>query len=87
MSSDQTGVVDQTRLQQMDASLDSAQKKVEQHLRPWFEQVVQQEDLYKRRLSTVNADVDNVLADIENLKDILASIPEGCFKTSPPEKA
>lgn len=86
MSSDQTGVVDQAHLQQLGVSLDSAQKKVEQHLRPWFNRVVQQEDLYKQRLSTVNADIDNVLADIENLKDILASIPEGCFKTSPVEK-
>lgn len=70
----------------MDESLDGAQKKVEQHLRPWMERVVLQEDLYKHHLSTVNADIDNVLADIENLKDILASIPEGCFNTLPIEK-
>lgn len=70
----------------MDDSLDSAQRKVEQDLRPWLRDVELQEAAHKRRLSAVNTDIDNVLADIENLKDILASVPHGCFNTLPIEK-
>lgn len=70
----------------MDDSLANAQRKVEQHLRPWLREVELQEAAHKRRLSAVHADVDNVLVDIDNLKDILASVPEGCFNTPPIEK-
>lgn len=82
----QTGVVDQERLQQMDASLSSAERTVEQRLRPWLREVELQEAAHRRHLSAVNADVDKVLADIKNLEDILKSIPEGCFNTLPIEK-
>lgn len=84
--SDQTGLVDQERLQQMDDSLASAQRKVEQHLRPWLREVELQEAAHQRRLSAVNSDIDQILADVENLKDILASVPNDCFNTSPIER-
>lgn len=70
----------------MEDSLASAQKKVEQRLRPWLREVEVQEAAHQRRLSAVNTDIDNILADIENLKDILASVPNGCFNTLPIEK-
>lgn len=70
----------------MDASLSSAERTVEQRLRPWLREVELQEAAHRRHLSAVNADVDKVLADIKNLEDILKSIPEGCFNTSPIEK-
>lgn len=86
MSSDQTGLVDQGRLQQMEHLLASAEREVEQRLRPWLREAELQEDAHKRHLSAVTADMDAVLADIDNLKDILASVPEGCFNTLPIEK-
>lgn len=83
--SDQTDVVDQKRLQQMDDSLSSAERNVELHLRPWLRDVEVQEAAQKRRLFGINADIDNILADIENLNDILKSVPNGCFNTLPIE--
>uniref|UniRef100_H3CD97 Laminin, gamma 2 n=1 Tax=Tetraodon nigroviridis TaxID=99883 RepID=H3CD97_TETNG len=82
----QTGLVDQGRLQQMEHLLASAEREVEQRLRPWLREAELQEDAHKRHLSAVTADMDAVLADIDNLKDILASVPEGCFNTLPIEK-
>lgn len=84
--SDKTGVVDQKHLQQLNESLSGAERTVDQRLRPWLREVELQEAAHRHHLSAVNADVDKVLADIRNLEDILKSIPEGCFNTSPIEK-
>lgn len=83
--SDQTDAVDLTRLQQMEASLAAAQRNVEQQLKPWLSDVEAQEAAHKRRLFGINTDIDNILADIENLKEILKSVPNGCFNTLPIE--
>lgn len=83
--SDQTDAVDLKHLQQMEASLAAAQRNVEQQLKPWLSDVEAQEAAQKRRLSGINTDIDNILADIENLKDILKSVPNGCFNTLPIE--
>lgn len=77
--------MDLKRLQQMEASLAAAQRTVEQQLKPWLSDVEAQEAAQKRRLSGINTDIDNILADIENLKDILKSVPNGCFNTLPIE--
>lgn len=77
--------MDLERLQQMEASVAGAQSNVEQHLKPWLIDVEAQEAAQKRRLSAINTDIDNILADIENLKDILQSVPNGCFNTLPIE--
>lgn len=79
--------MDQEQLQQMEDSLSSAQKEVEQTLRPWLMGVEVQEAAHKRRLFGINSDIDNILADIDNLKDIYESIPDDCFNTSPIENA
>ncbi|XP_029687372.1 laminin subunit gamma-2 isoform X2 [Takifugu rubripes] len=81
----QTDAVDLKRLQQVEASVDGAQRNVEQHLKPWLSDVEAQEAAQKRRLYGINTDIDNILADIENLKVILQSVPNGCFNTLPIE--
>lgn len=82
---DQSDAVDPRRVQQMEASLAGAQRNVEQHLKPWLSRVEAHEAAQKRRLSALNTDIDNVLADIANLQDILDSVPSGCFNTLPIE--
>lgn len=78
--------MDQQRLQQMDESLAGVQTELEQRLRPRLRELEQQEAAQQRRLSAADADIRNVLADIQNLKDILASVPDGCFNTPPIER-
>lgn len=83
--SDQTGVVDQEQLQQMEDTLSKTQRDVEQRLGPWLKKVEVQEADQKRRLHGINTDIDNILADIENLNQILVAIPKGCYNTAPIE--
>lgn len=83
--SDQTDGVDLERLERMERSLDVVETNVEQRLKPWLRDVAVQEAAHKRHLFGINTDIDNILADIENLKDILKSVPKGCFNTLPIE--
>lgn len=85
--SDQAGVVDEKRLQQLEDSLASAQRDVDQGLRGRFRDMEDQEAAQRRRLTSINLDIDTVLRDIANLEDILKTIPEGCYNSPPIEEA
>lgn len=69
----------------MEDTLIETQRDVEQRLGPWLREVEVQEAAQKRRLFDINTDIVNILADIENLNQILAAIPEGCYNTAPIE--
>nr|XP_019968481.1 PREDICTED: laminin subunit gamma-2-like [Paralichthys olivaceus] len=83
----QPGTVDESRLKQLEASLADAQRDVEAHLRPRFRDMEQQEDALRRRLTTINLDIDTIQRDIKNLEEILSKIPPGCFNSPPIEEA
>lgn len=86
-SSDQTTVVDEEQVKQLEDSLDRAQKEVEDNLRPRLLDMEDQEAAQRRQLLRINLDIDSILADIANLDHILETIPKGCLNTPPIEEA
>lgn len=85
-SSDQTGAVDEKRLQQLEDSVAGAQRDVDERLRPRLRDMEEQEAAQRRRLTTINLDIDTILGDIANLENILKAIPHGCFNSPPIEE-
>lgn len=83
---DQSGVVDEEQLKQLEDSLAGAQRNVE-GLLPLFRDMEILEASQQQRLAGINKDVDHILADIKNLQDILNAIPLGCFNSPPIEEA
>lgn len=83
----QTGVVDEKRLKQLEDSLAGAQREVEGRLTPRFRDMVDQEATMRRRLTVINRDIDTILRDIANLDDIMLAIPAGCYNNPPIEEA
>ncbi|KAM6989831.1 laminin subunit gamma-2 [Tautogolabrus adspersus] len=83
----QTGPVDVTQLKQLEDSLASAERDVEERLRPRLRDMEDQETAQRRRLTGINQDIDIILKDIVNLEDILRSVPKGCYNSPPIEEA
>lgn len=79
--------MDEGRLEQLEASLSSTQAQVDQRLGPRLRGMEEQEAAQRRRLTTINLDIDTILSDITNLEDILKAIPSGCFNSPPIEEA
>ncbi|XP_013882894.1 laminin subunit gamma-2 isoform X2 [Austrofundulus limnaeus] len=86
-NTDQTEVLDQQKLKQLEDSLDKAQKEVDKNLRPRLRDMEDQEAAQRRQLTRINLDIDTILADIANLEDILRTVPNGCFNSPPIEEA
>ncbi|XP_036940529.1 laminin subunit gamma-2 [Acanthopagrus latus] len=82
----ETGVVDEDRLKQLEDSLSRAQREVEGHLRPRLLDMEQKEAAQRRQLTGINLDIDTILRDIDNLQDILDSVPAGCYNSPPIEE-
>lgn len=78
--------MDERHLQQLEDSVASAQRDVDERLRPWLRDMEEQEGAQRRQLSAMNHDIDAILGDIANLDDILATIPNGCFNSPPIEE-
>ncbi|XP_044075483.1 laminin subunit gamma-2 [Siniperca chuatsi] len=85
-NTNQSGVLDEKRLKQLEDSLAGAQRDVEERLRPRFRDMEEQEAAQRRRLTAINLDIDTILGDIANLEDILNAIPKGCFNSPPIEE-
>ncbi|XP_070775382.1 laminin subunit gamma-2 [Enoplosus armatus] len=83
----QSGVVDEKHLKQLEDSLADAQRDVEGRLRPRLRDMEEQEAAQRRRLTGINLDIDTILGDIANLEDILKAVPKGCFNSPPIEEA
>ncbi|MED6287285.1 hypothetical protein CHARACLAT_014790 [Characodon lateralis] len=79
--------VDEEQLRKLEETLAKAEKDVEGRLRPRLQDMEEQEEAHRRRLTAINLDIDSVLADIANLEDILRTIPSGCFTNPPIEEA
>lgn len=77
--------MDERHLQQLEDSVSSAQRDVDERLRPWLRDMEDKEGAQRRQLSAMNHDIDAILGDIANLDDILATIPNGCFNSPPIE--
>ncbi|MEQ2211599.1 hypothetical protein XENOCAPTIV_008855, partial [Xenoophorus captivus] len=87
LSSDNSTPVDEEQLRKLEETLAKAEKDVEGRLRPRLQDMEEQEEAHRRRLTAINLDIDSVLADIANLEDILRTIPSGCFTNPPIEEA
>lgn len=85
-SSDQTGTVDEKHLKELEDRMVSAHRAVDKRLRPRLRDMEAQEAAQRRGLTDINRDIDTILGDIDNLKDILRSVPEGCFNSPPIEE-
>lgn len=83
---DQPTNVDEKYLKQLQDSLASAQREVEENLKPRFTDMEEQEAAMRRRLTGMNADIESILWDVANLREILNSIPNGCFNSPPIEQ-
>ncbi|XP_076600718.1 laminin subunit gamma-2 [Chaetodon auriga] len=82
----QSGVVDEKRLKQLEDSLAGAQRDVDGQLRPRLRDMEEREAAQRRRLTGINLDIDTILGDIANLEDILKAVPNGCFNSPPIEE-
>ncbi|XP_061587531.1 laminin subunit gamma-2 [Cololabis saira] len=78
--------VDEQQLLRLEEALADAQKGVESGLRPRLQEVTEQEEARRRRLSRLDLDIDGLLADIANLEDVLAAVPRGCYNAPPIEE-
>ncbi|KAF3698526.1 Laminin subunit gamma-2 [Channa argus] len=83
----QPGIVDENLLKKLEDSLAGAQRQVEGQLKPRLVSMEEQEAAMRRRLTTINTDIDTILGDIANLEDILRTVPDGCFNNPPIEQA
>lgn len=86
MSSDNGDTVDEEQVRKLEEALNNAEKEVQEGLRPRLQDMEQQEEVQRRRLTTINMDIDTVLADIANLEEILRTIPDGCYNNRPIEE-
>ncbi|XP_010751927.2 laminin subunit gamma-2 [Larimichthys crocea] len=80
------GVVDENHLKKLEDSLAGAQNDVEGRLRPRLRDMEEQEAVQRRRLTSINQDIDTILRDIANLEDILNAVPSGCYNSPPIEE-
>ncbi|KAE8290467.1 Laminin subunit gamma-1 Precursor [Larimichthys crocea] len=80
------GVVDENHLKKLEDSLAGAQSDVEGRLRPRLRDMEEQEAVQRRRLTSINQDIDTILRDIANLEDILNAVPSGCYNSPPIEE-
>lgn len=85
-SSEKPGVVDENHLKKLEDSLAGAQSDVEGRLRPRLRDMEEQEAVQRRRLTSINQDIDTILRDIANLEDILNAVPSGCYNSPPIEE-
>ncbi|XP_039858426.1 laminin subunit gamma-2 isoform X1 [Simochromis diagramma] len=83
----QSSAVDLKKVKQLEDSLAGAKKAVEGNLSPRLRNMEEQEAAHMRQLNSINRDIDTILADIANLREILASIPNGCYNSPPIEEA
>ncbi|KAK5860490.1 hypothetical protein PBY51_021964 [Eleginops maclovinus] len=81
----QSTPVNETQLKALEASLDGARREVEGRLRPRLQDMEAGEEAYRRRLTTMNLDIDSILKDIANLQEILDAVPPGCYNSPPSE--
>ncbi|XP_007578146.1 laminin subunit gamma-2 isoform X2 [Poecilia formosa] len=79
-------VVDEEQLRRLEEALGRAEAEVLVRLRPQLDDMEDQEEAHRRRLTAINADIDSILRDIANLEDIRDSIPAGCYNTPPIEE-
>ncbi|XP_035989424.1 laminin subunit gamma-2 [Fundulus heteroclitus] len=79
--------VDKDLLRRLEETLADAEREVEGGLRPRLQDMEEKEEAQRRRLTSINLDIDRVLADIANLEEILRTIPSGCFNNPPIEEA
>ncbi|KAK7944417.1 hypothetical protein WMY93_000145 [Mugilogobius chulae] len=78
--------LDLSRLEQLESSLGSAQRDINLDLVPRLEQLQQKEQAHRRYLQSLDRDLSTILQDIQNIEDILRSVPQGCYNNAPLEE-
>ncbi|NXI51249.1 LAMC2 protein, partial [Chloroceryle aenea] len=76
----QPGTVDEDGLKQLEMNFNKAKNRSNQ-LKEKVSELEQTAMLQKARVRTLESSINEILADIENLKDIQESLPEGCYNT------
>ncbi|TSO57285.1 Laminin subunit gamma-2 [Bagarius yarrelli] len=75
--------VDEKKVTDLENALATSRKLVEKELRPRLRELEDKEAEQRAAITRMIRDIDTILADIDNLKHIQRTIPEGCY-TSPP---
>lgn len=79
--------VDTSRLEELERSLGAAQRDVSLSLGPRLYELLQKEQAHRQYLSKLDHDLSTILKDIQNIEDILDTVPQGCYNNQPLEEA
>uniref|UniRef100_A0A8C6UXE1 Laminin, gamma 2 n=1 Tax=Neogobius melanostomus TaxID=47308 RepID=A0A8C6UXE1_9GOBI len=79
--------VDMSRLEELEKSLGAAQKEVLLGLEPRLKQLLEKEQAHIHYLNRLDQDLSTIQGDIQNIKNILKSVPTGCYNNAPLEEA
>ncbi|KAL4656078.1 laminin subunit gamma-2-like [Arapaima gigas] len=83
---DQPGIVDEKKLSQLETSIADIRNIVNKELVPRMEVLEEMENRQRMGATILNVDIDNIQRDIQNLKEISGTIPEGCYNLPPIER-
>ncbi|XP_041960053.1 laminin subunit gamma-2 [Alosa sapidissima] len=81
-----SGPVDLNKVNELQAAVNTATTRVAGELLPRLKELEDIDARQKTALSNLSANIDAIMADIENLEDIRARIPNGCFNAPPIER-
>ncbi|KAI7809700.1 putative laminin subunit gamma-2, partial [Triplophysa rosa] len=80
------GVVDETRVSELESAVAEYRSRVEKELRPRFRELEEKEAQQRASITGMINDIDVILTDIANLEHIRRSIPDGCYNLPPLER-
>ncbi|CAL1580634.1 unnamed protein product [Knipowitschia caucasica] len=79
--------LDLSRLQRLEQSLLDAQRDLTLSLGPRLEQLQEKERAHRLHLLGLEQNLSTILSDIQNVEDILNTVPKGCYNNPPLEEA
>lgn len=80
------GVVDEQRVEDLERAVADGRRRVETELRPRLRELENREAQQRADMERMINDINTILADVENLRQIRANIPLGCYNTAPQER-
>lgn len=80
------GVVDETRVTELESAVAEYRSRVETELRPRLRELEEKETQQRASITGMINDIDAILTDIANLEDIRRNIPDGCYNLPPIER-
>lgn len=80
------GVVDETRVTELESAVAEYRSRVERELRPRLRDLEEKEAQQRATITGMINDIDTILDDIANLEHIHRRIPDGCYNLPPIER-